>query len=298
MANQGEAPNVAPTIDDIQDQRQEPQVPPAQDTADDKAPTQEEMIAALEGHVAEQEKEANSAPEPAEQEIPEKYRGKSMQEVIKMHQEAEKAMGRQGGELGELRSVVDEYLQGNQTAPKPNVNATSQTPEAAESPDFDWDNPREAVQKIVQNDPEREALRQAAADMRRTQATQTIAAKHPDAGEIVNSREFAKFVLESPMRKEMFARAETSADVAAADELLTQFKVHTQRATQAVEADKAERKAAITKANTGNSPGSAAKQGKRRYRRSALVELKRDNPRAYEANLEEITAAYREKRVY
>jgi len=46
-----------------------------------------------------------------EDEIPDKYKGKSTAEIVRMHQEAEKLLGRQSSEVGELRSVVDSYIQ-------------------------------------------------------------------------------------------------------------------------------------------------------------------------------------------
>ena len=46
--------------------------------------------------------------------IPERYRGKSLKDVVQMHQEVEKVMSRHSSEVGELRKVVDEYIS-NQT---------------------------------------------------------------------------------------------------------------------------------------------------------------------------------------
>ena len=42
--------------------------------------------------------------------IPEQYRGKSLKEVVQMHQEVEKVMSRHSNEVGELRKIVDEYI--------------------------------------------------------------------------------------------------------------------------------------------------------------------------------------------
>ena len=46
-----------------------------------------------------------------EEVIPDKYQGKSTAEIVRMHQEAEKLLGRQSSEVGELRKVVDNYIQ-------------------------------------------------------------------------------------------------------------------------------------------------------------------------------------------
>jgi hypothetical protein len=39
--------------------------------------------------------------------IPDKYQGKSIKDIVQMHQEAEKLLGRQSSEVGELRRIVD-----------------------------------------------------------------------------------------------------------------------------------------------------------------------------------------------
>ena len=51
--------------------------------------------------------EAVDTKEPTE-ELPEKYRGKSALEIAKMHQEAEKLIGRQANEVHEVRSLADQ----------------------------------------------------------------------------------------------------------------------------------------------------------------------------------------------
>ena len=47
------------------------------------------------------------------QELPEKYRAKSLEEVVRMHQEAEKLIGKQAQEVGEVRKLADELLKQN-----------------------------------------------------------------------------------------------------------------------------------------------------------------------------------------
>ena len=78
----------------------------------------DEEIGSLDTHNTVEGQEV--AQEEPQQDIPEKYRGKSMQEIVKMHQEAEKLLGKQSSEVGQLRGVVDEYIQAqlsNQQAP-------------------------------------------------------------------------------------------------------------------------------------------------------------------------------------
>ena len=45
-----------------------------------------------------------------EDDLPEKYKGKSAKEIAEMHQQAERLIGKQGSEVGELRKVVDDLF--------------------------------------------------------------------------------------------------------------------------------------------------------------------------------------------
>ena len=74
-------------------QAEEPQI------EDNPEPEGEEIVAE-EPVVEEQE----------EEELPSKYKGKSIADIIRMHQEAEKTMGKQGSEVGELRRIVDDFI--------------------------------------------------------------------------------------------------------------------------------------------------------------------------------------------
>ena len=46
-------------------------------------------------------------------ELPEKYRDKSLDEIVRMHQEAEKLIGKQAQEVGEVRKLADELIKQN-----------------------------------------------------------------------------------------------------------------------------------------------------------------------------------------
>jgi len=43
-------------------------------------------------------------------EIPEKYKGKNLEDIVRMHQEAEKLIGRQAQEVGEVRRLADDLI--------------------------------------------------------------------------------------------------------------------------------------------------------------------------------------------
>jgi len=54
-----------------------------------------------------------SEPKPEVPELPDRYRGKSIEDIVKMHQEAEKVIGRQAQEVGEVRKLADELIKQN-----------------------------------------------------------------------------------------------------------------------------------------------------------------------------------------
>ena len=111
--------------------------------------------------------------EPASSELPEKYRGKSLDDIIRMHQEAEKLIGKQAQEVGEVRKLADELI-------KQNLGGKQQAVKE-EEPEVDFfENPQKAVQKTVEKHPDVLAARQAAAELRKMQTQQRLVQVHPD----------------------------------------------------------------------------------------------------------------------
>ena len=83
--------------------------------------------------------------EPQKVEIPEKYKGKSLEDIVKMHQEAEKLIGRQAQEVGEVRRLADELLKQQLSS-----NKQKAQPEVQETQEIDFfEDPKTAVQKAA-----------------------------------------------------------------------------------------------------------------------------------------------------
>ena len=72
--------------------------------------------------------------------IPDKYRGKEFKDIIQMHQEAEKLLGRQSSEVGELRKIVDDFVKAQLVKEQAHESTTTWTEEI----DF-FDDPQKAV---------------------------------------------------------------------------------------------------------------------------------------------------------
>ncbi len=247
---------------------------------------------ALTAHLEEALDNPQEPEEPtASDDLPEKYRGKTIKEVVAMHQSAEKRMGQQGSEVGELRSIVDDFIRGQQ------ANQAPVAPEPEEEEVSFFEDPDAAVERAISKHPEVVRARQASENYTRQTAAATLHQRHPDAAKVINDPGFAEFVKGSPIRKELFARADAQSDVDAADELLTQYKARKGAATEAATADKASRSAQLKQANTGAARGTSATQGKRIYKRSDIVALMRDKPDVYQRHADDIQLAYQEGRV-
>jgi hypothetical protein len=227
---------------------------------------------------------------PQEDDLPEKYRGKSIPEIVAMHQQAEKLIGSQGSEVGELRKVVDTYISA-QTA------AQSQIPEESEEEIDFFEDPKGAVSQAIEQHPEVRQARQAAQDMKRSSSLQQLQTKHPDMQTVLNAPAFSEWVKGSPVRMELYQRADRDFDFNAADELVSNFKERAQLAQQTVQTETVARQQAVRQASTGSASGSGNAGSKRVYRRADIIKLMKNDPDRYEALSPEIMLAYQEGRV-
>ena len=240
----------------------------------------------------------DTAPEPVE-ELPEKYKGKTAIEIAKMHQEAEKLIGRQANEVHEVRSLADQLLKQQLEA---NKKVQQQPIEESLEDDFFAD-PKQAVNRQVEKHPAVVEARQAALEMKKMKTAQQLAAKHPDFGTIASDAGFQDWVKASAIRLNLFAKADAEYDFEAADELLSTYKEIKQiKAQQAVQQTaqsnqiEAEAQKTAMKAATVD-VGGTGETSRKIYRRADLIKLKMTDPQRYEDMQPEIMAAYSEGRV-
>jgi len=224
--------------------------------------------------------------------IPEKYHGKSVEDLVQMHQELEKFSGKQSTEVGELRKVVDDYIQTAQLTQQ----APQQQQEQDEEVDFFID-PASAVNRAIDNHPKiKEA--QAYTEQYKKQATLAqLQQQHPEMEAILQDTKFAEWIKGSKVRTQLFVQADQQYDYDAAHELFTLWKERNQAVQQTAEAERQARKSAVKTANTGNARGTAEGSRKKTYRRADLINLMKTDPDRYMALQPEIMAAYAEKRV-
>jgi hypothetical protein len=225
----------------------------------------------------------------AKPELPDRYRNKSLEDIVKMHQEAEKVIGRQAQEVGEVRKLADELI-------KQNLGAKSQ-PVEREEPEVDFfEDPKKAIHKTIETHPDVLAARDASAQFRLLQARQRLAQNHPDYEQVVQNEDFANWVKSSPVRIGLYAKADAEADFDAANELLSTYKELRGVRTKQVEQQATAARQQTMKAVQVDS-GGTGESSKRVYRRADLIRLKMTDPARYDALSDEIMAAYAEGRV-
>jgi hypothetical protein len=234
--------------------------------------------------------EEPAAQDTDEDEIPEKYKGKSVKDIVRMHQEAERAIGKQGSEVGELRRIVDEYVRAQ------TVTKQQQAPEVEEEVDFFTD-PDKAIAKAISKHPKVQQAELMAAQMTQAKILQDLKATHPDYGDIIKDASFVDWIGKSKVRQELFSRADRYYDFDAANELLSTWKERNQVVQQTKAVEKVERKQAVKAASTGATKGSGETASKKTYRRADIIELMRFNPDRYQELAPDIMQAYAEGRV-
>ena len=228
--------------------------------------------------------------EQEEPEIPQKYQGKSTAEIVRMHQEAEKLLGKQSSEVGELRKVVDDYIQTQLSEQAP------QQSEPEEDIDF-FSDPDKAVARAIDNHPKIREAEQISTQYRQSTAMAELQKRHPDMQDILQNNKFADWIKGSKIRQQLFVQADQQYDYEAADELFTTWKERQQVVGQTAATEKTERKKAVKAASTGNVRGSGEQSAKKVYRRSDIIKLMKEDPERYMSLSNEIMAAYADGRV-
>lgn len=234
-----------------------------------------------------QEKEEEQTQEP---DIPEKYQGKSVEELVQMHQELEKFSGKQSTEVGELRKVVDDYIQSQ-------TELAEQAPEPQqEDVDFFVD-PENAVNKAIENHPKIKKAEEYAAIQKKQAALAQLQRDHPNMEQVLKDPSFAEWIKGSKIRTQLFVQADQQYDYDAAHELFSLWEERNNVAKQTASVEKQARKNTLKSASTGNARGAAENSRKKVYRRADIIKLMKTDPERYQSLSDEILKAYAEGRV-
>jgi len=238
--------------------------------------------------VQEPEEETPVAEEDEEDDIPDKYKGKSAKDIVRMHQEAEKLLGRQSSEVGELRKLVDNFILSQTQTAKP----------TEEEDDIDFfDDPKKAVEAAIAKHPKIQEAERLAHSMRQQEAMTRLKSEHPDYAQVIQSPDFSEWVSASKVRMELYNRADAQYDFDAANELLSTWKERNRIVNQTKEVEEKEIKRQRKAAATGSGKGSGEGRSRKVYRRADIINLMQNDPSRYLELADEITLAYSEGRV-
>lgn len=233
------------------------------------------------------ESEIVTEEEPEEEdELPEKYQNKSRAEIVHMHQEAEKMMGRQSTEVGELRRMVDDYVKPNPTI----------APEPAEEIDF-FDDPNKAMNQAIANNPQLKEIQQLTVNLKKQEFETKLSTAHSDYLDVVADPDFADWVRSSPVRMAQYTAGDQNHDFAMANELLSNWAAKKKIVTETKATAKADLKTQRKKATSGGAKGTAETKSRKVYRRSDIMNLMQKDPERYAQLSNEIMLAYSEGRV-
>ena len=237
--------------------------------------------------------ETELAPEIPQSTIPEKYAGKTLEDVIEMHQNAEKVLGKQGMEVGEQRKLI-ESLSSQQQATETALPKEEPVPFEEQF----YADPANAVNSAIENHPDMVQAKKTRVQQNQSYQQAQLESAHPDFMNIVEDKGFQDWIGASKIRQEIF-RAADSYDFESANELFSTWKQLNQvdttakvRAAEKVKREKVLRKTTSETRSSGDSVG-----GKKVYRRADLINLQVTDPRRYESLADEIQQAYVEGRV-
>ena len=240
-----------------------------------------------------------------EDQIPEKFKGKTPLEIIEMYQNAESELGRARNEIGQVRRLADELLGINRATQAARTENANQQPRKPLTQDDILSNPEQAVTSVVKAEADqRERAHVDRLDMLEAEVRMArFERKHPEFRSTMEDPKFVEWVQKSPLRGRL-AQAAASGDYVAADELFTLYDevkpaMQQQQTNQQTSTDQA-RRAGLARPGGSSAAGIAntgSNSGKQIWSRAKLMEMRLNNPEEFERLQPEILRAYAEKRV-
>lgn len=229
-----------------------------------------------------EESETGTADEPR---IPERFRGKSLEDIVDMYSNLEKDHSRLGNELGQNRKLVDKLLQ---------AELLAKQPVATVEDELDWNyEPEKATKTLVNSEVGK--LKSELETIKRETELEKFKAKYPSYESDASSPEFIEWVQKSQYRMNLFNKNVSGIDFAAASELLDGWNDYKSDTVKVKEDTDASRKKALRDASLEK--GASGGGRKKTWSRAYIRHLRLNEPAKYEAHANEIAAAYREGRV-
>lgn len=221
--------------------------------------------------------------------IPDKFKDKDIEDVVKSYQQLEKEAGRRANEVGELRKLTDELLQLQ-------LKEKQETEPATPELDVDslLENPTEAINQAV--NARFKSLEDQLKQQELDKGKATFEEKHPDWQEKLQDPGMVSWIQSSPVRLRMFQEANANYDYETADELFTMYDaLHSEAKEDAKEKATRKRTKKLQAAKTES--GSTGVTSTKIYSRAELLNFRMRDPEGYFAREEEFNLARAEGRV-
>jgi hypothetical protein len=241
------------------------------------------------------EKELSEARSADDDKVPDKYRGKSLEEVIAMHEEAERKASRLGNEVGQLRSQVLQRRETREQPKKVEVNV-----------DTLLENPQETIQSVA-----RETVREleeTVDKIEQDRLRREFESRHKDYKQDLSNDSFYDWIKANPVRVSLAQSADTG-DYQAANllwDMWAEIKDVRQSKADAQKQTDAAARAKKLKDGTLESGTGSTTESKKVFRRSEIRDLKtraKQGDRKAQAIVDdpswqqEVLSAYEQKRV-
>jgi len=225
--------------------------------------------------------------------IPDKFKGKSAEEIAQSYTELEREFGRRGNELGELRDITNRILESQLTT---TTGDGDDKGTGKVTSDALLENPDKVIADAVANSPSMRQLEKSRAEENLERAFDQFKVDHPDAEKVVGDPRFQTWIQKNPVRAKRWTEADSKYDFATAGDIISTYK----EIADVTNADTvATRQAALASvASPDASAGNADTSGKKKiYLKSELMKLKYSDADRYERLQPQIIAAYAEGRV-
>ena len=261
--------------------------------------TETEEVSSLDEFSSQRNIKENTEPQETQDidgnvDIPTKYAGKSLQDVIEMHQNVEQAFGKQGTEVGEQRKLIQSLLSAQ------NQQTTIEEPqeEPVNFEDAFYSDPAQAVNSAIENHPDVIKAKEERVLSAQQQQLSVLEKSYPDWQKRVADKQFQDWVGKSKIRIEMFRKADSEYNPDYAIELFDMYdKINLVDKTKEVQKQEKVKAGKALRKTVSETRSTASVGGKKMYRRADLINLQVTDPRRYESLADEIQLAYQEGRV-
>lgn len=230
---------------------------------------------------------AKETKEPETKSIPDKFKGKSLEEVVDMYTNLETAYGRQGNTMGELRQLADQLIMSQKKDPEPEDPKPLTVEDLLADPD-------KSLNDVIANHPKVKEAAKVKESMDAATAQKALAAAHADYEQIMQDPRFEAYLKEHPDMAQIAYMGNMTYQPSLVAHVLDVYKAQTAHAQgNNTSTEEAFRKASV---ETRPNPSEGGER-KQYYRRSDLLRLRSENPDKYDSMYTEIARAYKEGRV-